>query len=183
MDNITECNWDSHVLNFIIKGITNYCLKKRKSIDGCLYALIIVYFHLTIHTYKKEKVITGLPWVSHWNRELLVARIRAEIDGHIVTEQNTFSNLGNNVSIVSGHCQETGSKKEIEENERERKERKKKKTKKKKISSSESDFAFFFESESEQDSEEPTKTRKQPTRTAKKGEHGPVRPKTRPETQ
>ncbi|RYR48237.1 hypothetical protein Ahy_A07g034244 [Arachis hypogaea] len=58
LDNITECNWDSHVLNFIIKGIANY--------------------------HKKGEAILGLPWVSHWNRELLVARIRVEIDGNMM---------------------------------------------------------------------------------------------------
>ncbi|RYR14327.1 hypothetical protein Ahy_B04g070878 [Arachis hypogaea] len=64
-DNITECNWGSHVFNFIIKGITNYRLKKQNSINGCLYALVIVYFHLTKHTDKKRDAIPGLPWVSH----------------------------------------------------------------------------------------------------------------------
>ncbi|RYR48238.1 hypothetical protein Ahy_A07g034245 isoform B [Arachis hypogaea] len=72
LDNITECNWGSHVFNFIIKGITNHRLKKKKSIDSCLYALMI-----------KGEAIPGLPQVSHWNRELMVARIRAEIDGHM----------------------------------------------------------------------------------------------------
>ncbi|QHO60294.1 uncharacterized protein DS421_3g106220 [Arachis hypogaea] len=76
MDNIMECNWDNHVLNFIIKGITNYRLKKKKSIDACLYALMIVYFHLTKHKDKKEEVIPGLPWVSDWNRELLIGIIK-----------------------------------------------------------------------------------------------------------
>ncbi|RYR64535.1 hypothetical protein Ahy_A03g010626 isoform A [Arachis hypogaea] len=32
------------------------------------------------HTDKKREAIPRLSWVSHWNRELLVARIRAEID-------------------------------------------------------------------------------------------------------
>ncbi|RYR39403.1 hypothetical protein Ahy_A09g044923 [Arachis hypogaea] len=54
MKKITEGNWGAHVLNFIIKGITNY---------------------------RKEK--PRLPWVSNWNRKQLVARIRAEIDGHM----------------------------------------------------------------------------------------------------
>ncbi|RYQ79205.1 hypothetical protein Ahy_Scaffold6g107913 [Arachis hypogaea] len=65
MDKITEGNWGGHVLNFIIKGITNYRLKKKKSIDGCLYALMIVYFHLSKHTDKKGEAIPGPPWVSH----------------------------------------------------------------------------------------------------------------------
>ncbi|RYR61797.1 hypothetical protein Ahy_A04g019008 isoform A [Arachis hypogaea] len=54
------CNWDSHVLNFIIKGITNYRLKNKKLIDGCLYALMIVYFHITKHVNKKGEAILGL---------------------------------------------------------------------------------------------------------------------------
>ncbi|RYR19219.1 hypothetical protein Ahy_B03g063930 [Arachis hypogaea] len=55
MDKITEDNWGAHVLNFIIKGITNYCLKTKKSIDGCLFALMIIYFYLAENTEKKGK--------------------------------------------------------------------------------------------------------------------------------
>ncbi|QHN80875.1 uncharacterized protein DS421_20g681960 [Arachis hypogaea] len=36
MDTITEGKWRAHVLNFIIKGITDYNLKKKKAIDDCL---------------------------------------------------------------------------------------------------------------------------------------------------
>ncbi|RYR77577.1 hypothetical protein Ahy_A01g002103 [Arachis hypogaea] len=55
MDTITERNWGAHVLNFIIKGITDYNLKKKKAIDGCLFALMIIYFHLTQS--KKKKIV------------------------------------------------------------------------------------------------------------------------------
>ncbi|RYR09429.1 hypothetical protein Ahy_B05g077748 [Arachis hypogaea] len=65
MDKITEGNWGSHVLDFIVKGISNYHLKKKKSNDGCLYALMIIYFHLTKNTNKKAEAIPGPPWVSH----------------------------------------------------------------------------------------------------------------------
>ncbi|KAL4381824.1 hypothetical protein AHAS_Ahas04G0172100 [Arachis hypogaea] len=83
MKKITEGNWGAHVLNFIIKGITNYCLKKKKLIDGCLYALMIIYFYLAKNKNKKREEKPGVPWVSKWNREQLVARNRAEIDGHM----------------------------------------------------------------------------------------------------
>ncbi|RYQ96666.1 hypothetical protein Ahy_B08g092508 [Arachis hypogaea] len=79
MEKITKGNWGAHILNFLIKGITNYHLKKKKSIDGCLYALMIIYFHLAKN---KDKKGEKKPEVS-WNREQLVARIRAEIDGHM----------------------------------------------------------------------------------------------------
>ncbi|QHN89042.1 uncharacterized protein DS421_16g568770 [Arachis hypogaea] len=57
MEKLTEGNWGAHVLNFIIKGITNFREERRGK--------------------------AAVPWVSNWNREQLVARIRAEIDGHM----------------------------------------------------------------------------------------------------
>ncbi|RYQ86012.1 hypothetical protein Ahy_B10g105664 [Arachis hypogaea] len=41
METITKQNWGGHILSFIIKGITDYKLKKKKAIDGCLFALKI----------------------------------------------------------------------------------------------------------------------------------------------
>ncbi|RYR14693.1 hypothetical protein Ahy_B04g071360 [Arachis hypogaea] len=52
-DTIIERNWGAHVLNFIIKGVTDYNLKKKKAIDDCLFALMIVYFHLSKNKDKK----------------------------------------------------------------------------------------------------------------------------------
>ncbi|QHN80579.1 uncharacterized protein DS421_20g679410 [Arachis hypogaea] len=112
-------------------------------------------YTLTLPADKKAEAILGPPWVSHWNRELLVARIRAEIDGHMVIVKRAEV------------------KKKLKEMKEKEKKDKKEKTKKKKVSSSESDsseseLAFSSESEFEQDSEEATKRRKQPTRTTKK---------------
>ncbi|RYR38647.1 hypothetical protein Ahy_A09g043770 [Arachis hypogaea] len=55
MDTITEQNWGAHVLNFIIKRITDYNLKKKKAIDGCLFILMIIYFYLSKNKDKKGK--------------------------------------------------------------------------------------------------------------------------------
>ncbi|QHO32774.1 uncharacterized protein DS421_8g252610 [Arachis hypogaea] len=97
MDKIKEANWGAHVLNFIIKGITNYNLKKKKSIDGCLFALMIVYFHLSTKKEKKGEERAAQPWIANWNREQLVERMRAEIDEHILRLKKTQRNQqGNN---------------------------------------------------------------------------------------
>ncbi|RYR51915.1 hypothetical protein Ahy_A06g026860 [Arachis hypogaea] len=53
MDTITEQNWGAHIMNFIIKGITDYNLKKKKIIDSFLFSLMIVYFHLSKNKDKK----------------------------------------------------------------------------------------------------------------------------------
>ncbi|KAL4365382.1 hypothetical protein AHAS_Ahas07G0100500 [Arachis hypogaea] len=62
MNKITEGNWRAHMLNFIIKGINNYHLKKKKSIEGCLFALMIIYFHLEKNKDNEGEENPGLPW-------------------------------------------------------------------------------------------------------------------------
>ncbi|RYR35857.1 hypothetical protein Ahy_A10g050963 [Arachis hypogaea] len=101
--------------------------------------------------------------ISNWNREQLVARIRAEIDGHMVSKQNTFSNLG----VFYGIVKMAETKKKLKEmRKKEKKEEKKKPSSSSESDSSEIDVDFFSEFESEEDSEEPR--RKQPKRAAKK---------------
>ncbi|RYQ84206.1 hypothetical protein Ahy_B10g103249 [Arachis hypogaea] len=83
MDTITEQNWGAHVLNFIIKGITDYNLKKKKAIDGCLFALMIVYFYLSKNKDKKRAERPPEPWIANWTREQLVERMRTEMEEHM----------------------------------------------------------------------------------------------------
>ncbi|QHO20517.1 uncharacterized protein DS421_11g338640 [Arachis hypogaea] len=83
MDTITERNWGGHVLSFIIKGITNYKLKKKKAIDGCLFALMIIYFHLSKNKDKKRAERPPEPWIANWSKEQLVERMRAEMEEHM----------------------------------------------------------------------------------------------------
>ncbi|QHN77075.1 uncharacterized protein DS421_19g649480 [Arachis hypogaea] len=84
MDTITEWNWGAHVLNFIIKGITDYNLQKKKAIDGCLFALMIVYFHLSKNKDKKRAKRPPEPWIANWTKEQLVERMRGEMEEHMV---------------------------------------------------------------------------------------------------
>ncbi|RYR31620.1 hypothetical protein Ahy_B01g056458 [Arachis hypogaea] len=160
MNIIKEGNWGAYVLNFIIKGITNYNLKKKKSIDGYLFALMIVYFHLSKNKDKKGEERPPQPWIANSNREQLVERMRAEMDEHMVSEKKTL-----------GNCKDGRNKREIETNEEKRKERKKQKESKASSSSFESETSeakvySSSKSETEEDSEEPK--RKQPTQIAKK---------------
>ncbi|QHN99049.1 uncharacterized protein DS421_13g394520 [Arachis hypogaea] len=84
MDKITEGNWGAHVLNFIIKGITDYNLKKKKAIDDCLFALMIVYFYLSKNKDKKGEERPPETWIANWTREQLVERMRAEMEEHMI---------------------------------------------------------------------------------------------------
>ncbi|QHO11957.1 uncharacterized protein DS421_15g502750 [Arachis hypogaea] len=78
MDTITERNWGGHVLSFIVKGITDYKEKKKKAIDGCLFALMIIYFHLSKNKGKKRAERPPKPWITNWSKEQLDERMMAE---------------------------------------------------------------------------------------------------------
>ncbi|QHO19323.1 uncharacterized protein DS421_11g327870 [Arachis hypogaea] len=83
MDTITEGNWGAHVLNFIIKGITDYNLKKKKAIDSCLFVLMIVYFHLSKNKDKKGEERPPEPWIANWTREQLVERMMVKMEEYM----------------------------------------------------------------------------------------------------
>ncbi|RYQ95141.1 hypothetical protein Ahy_B08g090193 [Arachis hypogaea] len=80
MDSITERNWEGHVLTFIVKGITDYKEKKKKAIDGCLFTLMIIYFHLSKNKGKKRAERPPKLWIANWSKEQLVERMNAETE-------------------------------------------------------------------------------------------------------
>ncbi|QHO26848.1 uncharacterized protein DS421_7g203010 [Arachis hypogaea] len=88
MDTITERNWGGHVLSFIIKGITDYKEKKKKAIDGCLFALMIIYFHLSKNKDKKRAERPPKSWIANWSKEQLVKGMRAEIKENMYVLNN-----------------------------------------------------------------------------------------------
>ncbi|XP_072084083.1 uncharacterized protein [Arachis hypogaea] len=88
MDGISERNWGAHVLTFLIKGITDYQDKKKKAIDGCLFALMIIYFHLSENKGKKRAERPPKPWIANWTKEKLVERMTAEKEEILVSKHN-----------------------------------------------------------------------------------------------
>ncbi|RYR65789.1 hypothetical protein Ahy_A03g011709 [Arachis hypogaea] len=70
MDGISERNLGGgHVLTFMIKGITDYKEKKKKAINGCLFALMIIYFHLSKNKGKNRTERPPKPWIANWTKE------------------------------------------------------------------------------------------------------------------
>ncbi|QHN90985.1 uncharacterized protein DS421_17g571080 [Arachis hypogaea] len=158
MDGISERNWGAHVLTFLIKGITDYQEKKKKAIDGCLFALMIIYFHLSENKGKKRAERPPKPWIANWTKEKLVERMTAEKEEIL--------------GIVK--MAETRAREKMKEKEKKEKKQEIKKTKKRKASptsSSETETATdsdtsTSESETQQDSED--SARKHPIKKGKK---------------
>ncbi|RYR26672.1 hypothetical protein Ahy_B02g060951 [Arachis hypogaea] len=67
-------------INKISPGITDYKEKKKKAIDGCLFALMIIYFHLSKNKGKKRAERPPKSWIANWSKEQLVERMNAEIE-------------------------------------------------------------------------------------------------------
>ncbi|QHO58346.1 uncharacterized protein DS421_3g89850 [Arachis hypogaea] len=62
----------------MVKGITDYQEKKKKAINGCLFALMIIYFHLSKNKGKNRIERPPKPWIANWTKEQLVERMTAE---------------------------------------------------------------------------------------------------------
>ncbi|RYR68814.1 hypothetical protein Ahy_A03g015280 [Arachis hypogaea] len=50
-------------------GITDYQEKKKKAINGCLFALMIIYFHLSKNKGKNRVERPPKPWIANWTKE------------------------------------------------------------------------------------------------------------------
>ncbi|RYR36772.1 hypothetical protein Ahy_A09g041731 [Arachis hypogaea] len=153
MDSITERNWGGHVLTFIVKGITDYKEKKKKAIDGCLFALMIIYFHLSKNKGKKRAERPPKPWIANWSKEQLVERITAERE-EILTETTTDSDSSTSESETQEDSEDSGRKHPSKKG-------KKMDSRKRKKSQEESDSDSESKSESSDESEESSPVEKE----------------------
>ncbi|QHO47127.1 uncharacterized protein DS421_6g193650 [Arachis hypogaea] len=152
MDGITERNWAGHVLTFIVKGITDYKEKKKKAIDGCLFALMIIYFHLSKNKGKKRAERPPKPSIANWGKEQLVERMSAEIEEILASSSSETQTTTESDSSTS----ESETQKDSEDSPRKHPSKKGKKldSRKRKKSQEESDSNLESESKSSDESEE-----------------------------
>ncbi|MED6172738.1 hypothetical protein PIB30_052799 [Stylosanthes scabra] len=79
ISNISKKNWAERVHSFLLNGIKTYRLRNNKSVDGCLYALMIIYFHeLEEFEKKPAESSTRQPWIHHWTRKRIQKRVAIE---------------------------------------------------------------------------------------------------------
>ncbi|QHN76582.1 uncharacterized protein DS421_19g645150 [Arachis hypogaea] len=146
-----------HVLTFMVKGITDYKEKKKKAIDGCLFALMIIYFHLSKNKGKKRAERPPKPWIANWTKEQLVERMTAEREEILANSTSPSEKETTTDSDTSTSESET---QEDSENSG-RKHPSKKGKKKRKKSQERSDSDSESESESSDESEESSPVEKE----------------------
>ncbi|QHO46713.1 uncharacterized protein DS421_6g189970 [Arachis hypogaea] len=97
MDGISERNWGAY-----------YQEKKKKAINGCLFALMIIYFHLSKNKGKNRTERPPKPWIANWTKEQLVERMNAERE-EILTK-TTDSDTSTSESEAQEDSEDSGRK-------------------------------------------------------------------------
>ncbi|QHO23052.1 uncharacterized protein DS421_12g360300 [Arachis hypogaea] len=174
INKISPRNWGGHVLTFIVKGITDYKEKKKKAIDGCLFALMIIYFHLSENKGKKRAKRPPKPWIANWSKEQLVERMNAEIEE--ILASSTLSSEEETTTDSDSSTSESETQEDSEDSARKHHSKKGKKmdSRKRKKSQEESDSDSESESESSDESEKSSpaekEKKKKKTKTTPKNE-------------
>ncbi|RYR54707.1 hypothetical protein Ahy_A06g030008 [Arachis hypogaea] len=140
----------------IYRRFQDYQEKKKKAINGCLFAPMIIYFHLSKNKGKNRTERPPKLWIANWTKEQLVKRMTAEREEILVRD-----------------CEDGRDKRKNEKKKKKRKKQEIKKTKKRKASptsSSETETTdsdtSTSESEAQEDSED--SGRKHPSKKGKK---------------
>ncbi|RYR36504.1 hypothetical protein Ahy_A09g041470 [Arachis hypogaea] len=92
----------------IYRRFQDYQEKKKKAINGCLFALMIIYFHLSKNKGKNRVERPPKPWIANWTKEQLVERMNAERE-EILTE-TTDSDTSTSESEAQEDSEDSGIK-------------------------------------------------------------------------
>ncbi|RYR16479.1 hypothetical protein Ahy_B04g073508 [Arachis hypogaea] len=72
VDNIQQWDWACHVLSFLRKGIENKRKGKKQSVEGCVFVLMLIYFHETKFPHLDGLDAPPAPWVSYWTKKMIL---------------------------------------------------------------------------------------------------------------
>ncbi|RYR18125.1 hypothetical protein Ahy_B03g062750 [Arachis hypogaea] len=150
----------------IFRRFQDYKEKKKKAINGCLFALMIIYFHLSKNKGKNRTERPPKPWIANWTKEQLVERMTAERE-EILTE-TTDSDTSTSESEAQEDSEDSGRKHPSEKGKK-MDSRKRKQRQEESDSDSESEFEPSDESEESSPAEKEKKKKKTKT-TPKKTE-------------
>ncbi|QHO13593.1 uncharacterized protein DS421_15g516820 [Arachis hypogaea] len=161
-------------INKISPGITDYQEKKKKAIDGCLFALMIIYFHLSENKGKKRAERPPKPWIANWTKEQLVERMTAEREEILASPTSSSETETATDSDTSTSESETQEDSEDSGRKHPSKKGKKMDSRKRKQRQEESDSDSEYESEPSDESEESSpaekEKKKKKTKTTQKNE-------------
>ncbi|RYR77820.1 hypothetical protein Ahy_A01g002469 [Arachis hypogaea] len=144
----------------IYRRFQDYQEKKKKAINGCLFALMIIYFHLSTNKGKNRAERPPKPWIANWTKEQLVERMTAERE-EILASPTSSSEIETTDSDTS--TSESEAQEDSEDSGRKHPSKKGKKmdSRKRKQRQEESDSDSESESEPSDESEESSPAEKE----------------------
>ncbi|MED6172916.1 hypothetical protein PIB30_054332 [Stylosanthes scabra] len=76
LENIRSGNWALHVHNFLLQELKKAKKNKTVAIHGCVYVLMIIYFHETHFGENSKEVEAQAPWLAYWTGKTLKNRMK-----------------------------------------------------------------------------------------------------------
>ncbi|MED6221973.1 hypothetical protein PIB30_059981 [Stylosanthes scabra] len=78
LENIRSRNWALHVHNFLLPELKKAKQNKTVAIHGCIYVLMIIYFHETHFGENSKEADAQATWLAYWTGETLKNRLKQE---------------------------------------------------------------------------------------------------------
>ncbi|RYR26876.1 hypothetical protein Ahy_B02g061185 [Arachis hypogaea] len=135
--------------------------EKKKAIDGCLFTLMIIYFHLSENKGKKRAERPPKSWIANWTKEQLVERMTAEREEILASPTSSSETETATDSDTSTSESETQEDSEDSGRKHPSKKGKKMDSRKRKQRQEESDSDSESESEPSDESEESSPAEKE----------------------
>ncbi|RYQ82921.1 hypothetical protein Ahy_B10g101506 [Arachis hypogaea] len=98
-------------------GVENKRKGRKQSVDGCIFVLMLIYFHETKFLHPFAPDAPPAPWVAHWTKQMMLERISKEATEPL---KKDFPNLNLNLNPTNDHRQREQDKRREEEIEKTR---------------------------------------------------------------
>ncbi|MED6220361.1 hypothetical protein PIB30_044106, partial [Stylosanthes scabra] len=78
LENVRRRNWALHVHDFLILELKKAKQNNAAAVHGCVYILMIIYFHETQFGENSKEVEARAPWIAYWKGDTLKKRLKQE---------------------------------------------------------------------------------------------------------
>ncbi|MED6191855.1 hypothetical protein PIB30_004515 [Stylosanthes scabra] len=76
LETTSKRNWALHVHDFLIQELKKAKQNNSAAIHGCVYVLMIIYFHETQFGENSKEAEARRPWIAYWKGDTLKKRLK-----------------------------------------------------------------------------------------------------------
>ncbi|MED6163855.1 hypothetical protein PIB30_084057 [Stylosanthes scabra] len=78
LETTSKRNWAHHVHEFLLQELKKAKENNAAAVHGCVYVLMIIYFHETQFGENSKEVEARPPWIAYWKGDTLKQRLKQE---------------------------------------------------------------------------------------------------------